>query len=283
MLGREDDVKPMSFSVTYLSEVNGKKGTLKVVHILSPYAQDQDGEEFVSPKMLGGTTVDICLPHRYDSVLNPLFSPTAATYIRNTWLNRIGLWSEGVIELSNMAVDANVYSNNQCSEGFINGLKNYVTTVNDDVKSIADLIHRRYHDSVGMGRLISNQIDQSDHVIQRRRYRNNSVTRNVNTIDAYEESNMEWKRNPGTTRSMLAHYRQVMMRGFEGGREKGAFQFDINRHRSMWLILNDHATNLDGNFMSITTFSEWLCNKRSIPLKQEWSDVIEQFYNTYGC
>ena len=281
MKGRIDGVQPMPFSITYLSEKKGDRAKLTVVHVVSPYAVDEEGEEFVSPKLVGGFTVDISLPHVTNRIPNPFFSLTAANYVREQWLNRVGLWNEGIIAVANMAMDAKSFSNNQCSEGFIRGVKD-TTTFPEDVRSIADLIDRRYEDSIGMGMLVSNQIDEICGRVEGRRNRAKTTGRKSDVQNDEGNANMEWRRTPGTTVAHLKLYKEILLRAMEMGSEKGNFQYDRNRLRSIWDVVNEHAISSGTTFMSISVMKEWFTLTRKTQLRKEWADIIDDFYNVQG-
>ena len=286
MMGRLKGENAMNFSVCCLKEVDKKKkkGQVVVTFVTSPYTKGEDGEEFVCAKVLNGGLVEISLPHVSNSIRNPLFCPIAAAYVRDYWLNRVGLWCETIIDTINLAIDARAFSCNNSCEGFISGQKNTVSTVDDDSSSIADWAYRQYHTSEGMAMLLSNQMGEANDRISSKRNRVDISSDGSDEMsgDNALYSNMEWKRNSGTTRHHLKHYRDLMMQGLQGGRDKGAFNFSTTSKSSMWSVLNQHAHNQGLNFMSITTFREWMDGKRKSLLEKDWSDVIDDFYTTYG-
>jgi hypothetical protein len=125
----------------------------------------------VGAQIIGGVTVNIKLPHKGNRVENPLFCLGAARYLMMYWLDRIGLWSNAIIMLTNSALNANVYPCNTSLEGSICQEKNGYCNVKTDMKDVANLIDRRYNDVVEVGKLLSNQIDNSNFVVNRRKER----------------------------------------------------------------------------------------------------------------
>ena len=283
MMGKLEGKQSMLFSVQYLSDVTSrKKGRVNIVYIYSPYTSDENGEESVSPQFIGGVTVEVNLPCKSNIIRNPLFSPVAVRYLMDYWLNRIGLWSNSVIDVANTAMDANIYSCNQSIEGTICQEKNGVSTVSEDMKDIANLISRRAEDVVKLGRLLSNQIDTAQDTIERRKTRQ-SIRQVILDDDGVNmESEMVWKRTPGTTRAQLRYNKERMMLALHRGMSNGKFQYTESVVTSMWRILCAHALTIDLQFMGIAVFKEWTSDKRTNPLKKVWTDVIDHFHRTHS-
>jgi hypothetical protein len=56
-----------------------------------------------------GYNVGVKLPHNGDrGINNPLYSPTVANYLRDTWMKTISLWSRGVVDLVECAMDMEI-------------------------------------------------------------------------------------------------------------------------------------------------------------------------------
>jgi hypothetical protein len=71
----------------------------------------------VTPMMEGGLNVGVKLPHNGNhGINNPLYSPTVANYLRDTWMKNISLWSRGVVDLVESALDMEIEGKNQISE-----------------------------------------------------------------------------------------------------------------------------------------------------------------------
>ena len=287
MMGNLDEYPSLSFSITYLHELQTKKkkGSVKVVYVVSPYTKDEDGNEFVSPTLISGGTVCISLPHRKNTIPNPLFCPQAAAYMKGQWLDRLALWCNAIVQTINDALDANVYRCNQSTEGSISAMKNRVSTVREDHSSIADLIYQRYELNESMGKLLSNQIDGGYAKVMRRRDRSTATDKQRTNEDVHEsekESQMLWKPNSGTLRAHLDHYSEVMMRGLELGRDAGAFNYNKDKMATMHAVLKDFATETGRNFMGVAVFRIWLNHRRLLRLRPEWCEVIDSFYNRYS-
>jgi hypothetical protein len=46
------------------------------------------------------------LPHNgQDGIANPLCSPTMSTYLRDNWMRKFPLWSHGIVDLIEVAMD----------------------------------------------------------------------------------------------------------------------------------------------------------------------------------
>lgn len=93
---------------------------------------------------------------------------------------------------------------------------------------------------------------------------------------------MLWKQNSGTLRAHLDHYREVMFRGLELGREAGAFNYNKDKMATMHYVVNQHAIATGRHFMSGPVFRIWLNHRRLLRLRQEWCEVIDCFYNKYS-
>ena len=285
MMGTVEGTSPMQFCETYLNKIEKKKGKcakgiVKVCYVHSPYSIDENGSECVHAQLVGGVTVKVPLPHTSKTVKNPLFSPTAAKYTLKQWITRCGLWAQPSINLTNLALDANVFPCNSSAEGSICHEKNGYSTFQTDIRDVASLIHRRYDESVKVGKLLCNQIDQAPNVIDRRRRKkkkkNNEEGDNKCKGD---ESEMLWKKSPGTVRALLMQQKEQMNCALERGRRRGQFEYDDKVPTSKWRILEAHAKRIgDNTFMSVVVFRQWLKDERENPLRKEWADIIDNFY-----
>lgn len=273
MMGREDG-QMMKFAVTYLNSVNGTKGTINCLYVIAPYQENEENEEVVKPKYVGGVTVVVNLPHRCNEVRNPLYCPEAAEYVMEFWLNRIGLCCQASISIANAALETSAFASNQSLEGRFCWEKHSVSTVHQDTSCLASLIHRRYEDMVGVGRLLCNDISKAERGLSRKRDTNNQHPES-------DESEMQWKRTTGQARLQLQLYKEKMLSALEIGQVKGDFQFAKTNLASMWRILNSHATDNGMSFMSVHVFREWVNMRRSKLLKREWSSVIDHFHQEY--
>jgi hypothetical protein len=70
----------------------------------------------------GGFNVGVKLPHNGDyGIKNPLYSPTVANYLRDTWMQKISLWSRGVVDLIESALDMEIEG--KISQESLEGIK----------------------------------------------------------------------------------------------------------------------------------------------------------------
>ena len=96
-----------------------------------------------------------------------------------------------------------------------------------------------------------------------------------------EESEMQWKRTAGQARLHLQAYKDKMLTALEIGQERGAFEFKKTNLKSMWRVLDVHASKNEMKFMGIQAFRGWVQMSRKQQLKKEWSAVIDHFHNEY--
>ncbi len=276
MMGVGND-PAMKFAVTHLKSVNGTKGmgTVACLYVIAPYDEDEEGEEIVKPKYVGGVEVDVKLPHTSNEVRNPLYCPEAAEYVMEYWLNRMGLCSQASISIANAALSTSAFASNQSLEGRICWEKHSVSTVHQDMSCLASLIHRRYEDMVGVGRLVCNEISKAEGGLSRQK----SDT-NVQQPES-EESEMQWKRTSGTTRLQLQVYRDKMFAALEVGKANGSFEYEKKNVASMWRVLDAYANAHGMSFMSVHVFRSFVNMKRNRLLTKDWASVIDHFIEEY--
>lgn len=101
----------------------------------------------MKPWFEGGFDVTLQLPHNgFWGIANPLYSPTVATYLRQTWMIKFSLWCFGIIKLIETGMDMQIEANNQFSESLFKNVK-HNTDVYDHVSDPGDYIIHRYEDS----------------------------------------------------------------------------------------------------------------------------------------
>ena len=136
-----------------------------------------------------------------------------------------------------------LYSNNQGLEGSFNYEKNHVSTHRGDMSSIPEFIHRRWNDNVEAGRLLSRQLSTSHSRIKKRGEKAKIVK---------VESEMKWKRTPGTIKAINGRWLDRMEAALNATRESGV---DIPHHNlGKYREMSKHAIELDSNFASHMTF-----------------------------
>jgi len=292
MSGNVAGIDGLEFAISYLKRItnSGKSGVVNICYVLSPYAIDENGSKTDSPQLLGGVFVEVELPHASGVIRNPLYSTVAADYVLMQLMNRIGLWGQPIIDLSNVALDANIFPCNNSVEGFIRWEKNDNLDLSQDVRNVASLIDKKWRDSVGMGKLLANQLIMVSTVVQRREKRKADKVRKAmrelaktkkGRLDNSQDDGMVWKKTPGTIKAKLHADRERMMTALEIGRSRGDYQYVDENAKSIHLVMYDYASNIDSNFMKIDTFRQWMKGKRTNSLKEPWCDVIEHLYDKY--
>jgi hypothetical protein len=101
----------LKHSCVYLSTICLDDATNKTMGTLScsvVYGREIVGGA-VTAMTEGGFNVGVKLPHDGDrGIQNPLYSPTLANYLRDNWMNKIPLWSRGVVDLVECALDMEI-------------------------------------------------------------------------------------------------------------------------------------------------------------------------------
>jgi hypothetical protein len=78
-----------------------------------------------------GLNLMVSLPHNgQDGIVNVLYSPTVAAYLKRYWMGKFSLWCRGVINLIEDAMSMQIEANNQFSEALMKNVK-----YNQDVQS----------------------------------------------------------------------------------------------------------------------------------------------------
>jgi hypothetical protein len=112
------------------------------------YSRSSVGNTFkMEPWREGGFSVTTELPHNgLDGIKNPLYSPTVAKYLKQTWMGKFSLWTRGVVDLIETAMDMQIEANNQFCEGLFKNAK-HNQDVYDHVSDAGKYILHRYNDS----------------------------------------------------------------------------------------------------------------------------------------
>lgn len=291
---------PMPFAVPYLKEVHGNTGTVGICYVYSPYGDDDDqlsesleNQTATTPKRTGGVTVQVNLPHKSSEVPNPLYCPAAADYILEYWLGRPGLWCESSLRLTKIAMDANIFSCNNSIESKICSEKHHVSSVRDDTSDLASLIHRRQNDVDEFACMVSKEIDGAASRIDGRKKRKavkeekkQEAVKKKKDVDEMQveevmETEMLWRKTPGTVRGKNEMEKERMVRALERGAAEGRFQYKGGNMKDMWRVLECHSSSVDSDFMSYDSFRIWMNGDRKKELEPEWLKVLNSFHATY--
>jgi len=118
----------------------------------------RDGD--VEPWKEGGLEVSVKLPFdgsQDNSIKNPLYSEFAARYFLTTWINKVSLWSRGVIDLVDTAMDMTIEDSNQLSEAMTKNQK-HNQDVYKHVSEPAEYLLHRFDDSRKSGKHFVQQL-----------------------------------------------------------------------------------------------------------------------------
>lgn len=116
-----------------------------IIYGIDPVTDDGS----IEPWKQGGLGVSVKLPFNGfegDSIKNPLYSPAAATYLLTTWMHKVSLWSRGVIDVLDTAMDMTIEDSNQLSEAMTKNQK-YNQEVFEHVSEPAEYLLHRADDS----------------------------------------------------------------------------------------------------------------------------------------
>lgn len=95
----------------------------------------------------GGLSLTVQLPHNgQEGIINSMYSPTVAAYLKRYWMGKFSLWCRGIVDVIETGMDMQIEANNQFSEGLIKNIK-HNQGVYDHVSEPADYILHRYDDS----------------------------------------------------------------------------------------------------------------------------------------
>jgi len=100
-------------------------------------------EAMLLPEYQGGIDMTVLLPHDgRHGIVNPLYSPTVAKYLRSTWLTKVPLFSRGIIYLLEIAKDMDIEDSNQFSEAVFKNVKHNQDVYNHVSDPGEYLLHR---------------------------------------------------------------------------------------------------------------------------------------------
>ena len=283
----------MPFGVAYLSTIDAETnvGTVNICVVMT---------------VTQTLTLNLKLMFHFHTPAKTLHSPTAANYIVEYWMNRIGLWASPLMEITQQALNARIFTSNQGVEGTFNYEKNQVSTFNEDTADIASLVNRRSQDNIENGRMLRCQIGESRLVISARKRRKAKVKKfapshntemkrssvpshETSCIHNEESSNnedlgMQWRGNSKTTKAELNRWKAKMDTALSLARELGMIDSRYNEkvRRSKWRVMDSYARTIDQSFMSYQIFNKWMAGKRTTPLMKPWRDIINKFAEDAG-
>jgi hypothetical protein len=137
----------LKHSCVYLSAVSIDDDTNKTMGTLRcsvVYGREiVDGA--VTAMMEGGFNGGVKLPRNGDDgIKNPIYSLTVANYLRGTWMKNTALWSRGVVDLVESALDMDIEGNNQFSEAVFRHVKHEQDV--EHVSNPGDYVLHRWED-----------------------------------------------------------------------------------------------------------------------------------------
>ena len=93
------------------------------------------------------------------------------------------------------------------------------------------------------------------------------------------ESEMKWKRTPGTIKAINGRWLDRMEAALTAARESGVDipHHSIDKYRGM----SKHAIELDSNFASHMSFYNWIDGKRKTVLTKGMTSVIDSMFKKY--
>ena len=323
------DEKGFTFSCNYLKakDVVKSTGTVGVCVLYSCYEKHDDSSMrildektvTVSPRKTGGIGIEVTLPMTESEVDNPFYSPQFANYL-SYWYDKIGLWSNAIIGLTEDALKKYLFSSSQGIEGLINQQKTHTSTHSQDMSCLSALISRRWDDYFNGSRFLWKQIMGLGFTIECKEARalaleNSERAKTDSKIkdgrksgedddgdddgDSNDNNNggggfseMKWKRyskkkskGKGKVVNQLNEYQRKLELALRRGNEMGKFNYNDKSLRSKWNVVKEHAKLMRGNsnsFMGQVKFNEWYNGLRENELKAEWVETIDHFFEMYG-
>jgi len=137
------------------------QGQINICFVYSCYDNDANGNEVISAQRIGGISVTVDLPMTSKFIVSPLRSIRGSDYWMMFWMSRVPLWCRASIHISELALDARIFSNNQSLEGGINQAKNLTSTVKEDMSELSALVLKRWDDCFESGRLLFKQLREA--------------------------------------------------------------------------------------------------------------------------
>ena len=152
--------------------------------------------------------------------------------------------------------------------------KNQSTTHNEDMSSMPDFIHRRWKQNVQTSRLLSRQLGLLSVRVKQKRSK---------TIDAKAsqvESDMQWKRTPGTIKGINNQWKDRMDVALNAARDTG---LDIPQSRfGEYQAMVRHTIELDASFVCHQTFYRWINGKRKTVVTKNMTLVVDSMFKKYA-
>eukprot|EP00956_Cyclotella_meneghiniana_P014016 scaffold20750_cov66-Cyclotella_meneghiniana.AAC.2 len=194
--------------------------------------------------------VDVVLPMTESEVDNPFYSPQFMNYL-GYWYDKIGLWSNAVIGLTEDALKRYLFSSSQGVEGLINQEKTHTST---HVQGLSALISRRWYDYFNGSRFLWKQIMGSGFTIECKEARalaleNSAQAKTKLSIkDDSDSQGREDGDGKGKVINQLNEYQRKLDLALRRGKEMGKFNYnDRSLLRSKWSVVKEHAKLMRGN------------------------------------
>eukprot|EP00956_Cyclotella_meneghiniana_P035636 scaffold116650_cov38-Cyclotella_meneghiniana.AAC.1 len=234
---------------------------------------------------------------------NPFYSSQFANYL-SYWYDKIGLWSNAIIGLTEDALEKYLFSSSQGIEGLINQQKTHTSTHSQDMSCLSALISRRWDDYFNGSRFLWKQIMGLGFTIECKEARALALENSerakteskIRTVEKAERMMMAMmtatvmiiimeEGGKGKVVNQLNEYQRKLEMALRRGMEMGKFNYNDKSLRSKWNVVKEHAKLMRGNsnsFMGQVKFNEWYNGLRENELKAEWVETIDHFSEMYG-
>jgi hypothetical protein len=156
------------------NENNEKTGTLACSVVYGREWLEVKGVDakVLHPMNEAGFKVSVKLPFlRHQTIKNPLYSLTMATYLRGVWSKKTALWSRGMVEVVEHAMEMQIEDNNQFAEALFRMVK-HNQRVHTHCSEPAEYASHRWEDTVKSNRMFVDQVqmlEESIGAVERRR------------------------------------------------------------------------------------------------------------------
>jgi hypothetical protein len=92
------------------------------------------------------------------------------------------------------------------------------------------------------------------------------------------ESEMLWKKTPGTIRAKLLYQKDRTVAALCRGKERRLIHYKDDELKSKHKVLVEFGNTIDASFMGIKVFSQWFNGERTNPLQSTWNEILNEFY-----
>ena len=265
---------PLAFPYLHSIDRVRNQGTINICYIFSCYDIDENEVETIAPQRTGGFSVTVDLPMTSGRIPSPIRSERGSDYWMY-WVNRAPLWALASVNITETALDARIFPNNQGLEGSINQQKTHTSTVKEDMHELSAIIHRRWNDTFESGRLLRKQLKDAGRVIRRRKGRAIKKA-------GGKESNMKWKKKSRSPKAKLEKWKKDLDTALAAAQAMGKADYRDKSIASKWRVLRDYAVTRDASFMGKPSFTRWYSGKRELALQSHAVEVLKSFCATYA-